>query len=293
MRLLVTGSKGQLVTALLERSAADGIDIVPLGRPQLDLAEPATIGPAIAATKPDAIISAAAYTAVDKAQSERELAFAVNATGAGAVAAAAAQLDVPVIHISTDYVFNGASPRPYRETDATAPLGIYGASKLAGEQAVAVATPNHAILRTAWVYSPFGANFLKTMLRLAAERPEINVVNDQLGNPTAALDLADAILRVAGNLLANSDPALRGVFHCAGTGEASWADFATAIMATSRSLGGPFANIHPIPTSAYPTPAPRPANSRLDCGKLRATHGVVMPTWQHSTEQTVRRLLGA
>ncbi|WP_127754111.1 dTDP-4-dehydrorhamnose reductase [Devosia sp. 1566] len=293
MRLLVTGSKGQLVTALLERGAAAGVEIIPVGRPQLDLADPTTIAPAIAAAKPDAIISAAAYTAVDKAQSERELAFAVNAIGPGAVAGAAAQLNLPVIHISTDYVFNGAAPRPCRETDLTAPLGIYGASKLAGEHAVAAATPNHAILRTAWVYSPFGANFLKTMLRLAAERPEINVVADQLGNPTAALDLADAILRVAGNLVASPDEALRGIFHCAGTGDASWADFATEIMAISEGLGGPAATIHPIPTSAYPTPAPRPANSRLDCSKLRATHGVVMPPWQQSTQHTVERLLHA
>ena len=293
MRLAVTGTKGQLVTALLERGALVGVEILPLGRPQLDLLDPASVAAAIAAAKPDIVVSAAAYTAVDKAQSEPELAHAVNATGAGAVAAAAAQLRVPVIHISTDYVFNGASPRPYRETDPTDPLGVYGASKLAGELAVAAATPNHAILRTAWVYSPFGANFLKTMLRLAGERSDISVVADQRGNPTSALDLADAILAVATNLTGSPDPALRGVFHCSGTGEASWADFAGAILATSKGLGGPTATIRPISTREYPTPAPRPANSRLDCSKLAQTHGVIMPLWEESMKRTLERLLGA
>lgn len=290
MRLAVTGLNGQVVTALLERAGER--EIVALGRPVLDLAELATIAPAIEAAKPDAIISAAAYTAVDKAEGERDLAFAINAEGAGEIARVAEKLNVPIIHLSTDYVFDGKKPTPYVEDDAVAPLGVYGASKLAGEQVVTAATANHAILRTAWVYSPFGNNFLKTMLRVGVDRDELRVVADQFGTPTSALDIADGILQVAQNLVrqpANTE--MRGIFHMTGSGEANWADFAEAIFAASAKLGGPSARVAPITTAEYPTPAPRPANSRLDCTRLARLHNVSLPDWRISTEETVARLV--
>jgi dTDP-4-dehydrorhamnose reductase len=294
MRLAVTGKTGQVSTALLERGAASGVEVVAVGRPEFDLAQSQSVADLFAAIRPDVIVSAAAYTAVDKAESEAALAQAVNGNGPGLVAEAAARLGIPVIHISTDYVFDGSKSGPYVENDATAPLGVYGTSKLAGERAVAAAGPDHAILRTAWVYSPFGNNFLKTMLRLAVDRPELRVVDDQRGNPTSALDIADAILAVARNLVERPrDNQLRGVFHLAGTGEGSWADFANEIMAASSERGGPAATVIRIGTADYPTPARRPANSRLSSAKLAETHGVVMPDWKVSTRETVARLVPA
>ncbi|MDX7950376.1 dTDP-4-dehydrorhamnose reductase [Lichenihabitans sp. Uapishka_5] len=291
MRVVVTGRDGQVVRALMERGPAGMADVVALGRPSLDLADPAGVAAVLAEAMPDVIVNAAAYTGVDKAEQEPEQAWAVNAAGAKAVAEAAASLGVPVIQISTDYVFDGSLDRPYREDDPTAPLGIYGQSKRAGEEAVAAATANHAILRTAWVYSPFGANFVKTMLRVAAGRDALGVVGDQIGCPTSALDMADAILRVARNLVERPDPALRGTFHMSGSGETSWAAFAEAIFQASRNAGGPTARVNPITTADYPTPARRPANSRLDCTKLARLHGAALPPWQDAVERCVIRLV--
>ncbi|WP_417583114.1 dTDP-4-dehydrorhamnose reductase [Pelagibacterium sp.] len=292
MKLLVTGKAGQVVTALIERGATQGVEIVAMGRPELDLANPQEGLFRIAVVKPDAIVSAAAYTSVDKAEAEADLAERINAHGPAALAQLAGELDIPIIHLSTDYVFDGSKLSPYVETDQTNPLGVYGATKLAGERAVASATDNHAILRTAWVYSPFGNNFLKTMLKLASTRPELRVVDDQHGNPTSALDIADAVIKVAGNLLARPDhQSLRGTFHLTGTGEVSWADFALEIFAQSARLGGPSANVRRISTVDYPTPAKRPANSQLDTTKLHSVHGITMPDWQSSTHNTIARLL--
>lgn len=292
MRIVVTGREGQVVRSLLERGAHAGEEVLALGRPELDLSgEPGAIVRAIEAARPDVLVSAAAYTAVDKAESEPELAFAINERGAGAVARAARLLGVPLVHLSTDYVFDGAKAAPYVEDDATGPTGVYGASKLAGERAVLAEQGNCAILRTAWVYSPFSSNFVKTMLRLAASRDEIGVVADQRGNPTSALDIADAVLVIAANLRRNDDPALRGVFHMTADGEASWADFAEAIFAEAERNGGPSARAKPIATADYPTPAQRPGNSRLDCGKLARMHNVRLPSWRPSTEGVVTRIL--
>jgi dTDP-4-dehydrorhamnose reductase len=293
MRIVITGGPdGQVLLSLAERGGAAGHDIVALGRPELDLmGDEEVIVRAVEQTEPDIVVSAAAYTAVDKAESERDLAFAINARGAGAVAKAAERLGVPVIHISTDYVFDGSNPAPYVEGDVPNPVSVYGASKLAGEEAVLEATRNSVILRTAWVYSPFNANFVKTMLRLAADRDEVGVVADQRGNPTSALDIADAILAVAANLVASEERDLRGVFHMTGQGEGSWADFAEQIFATSTSAGGPSARVRRISTADYPTPATRPANSRLDSSKLHAIHKVRLPRWHTSTEEVVRRLV--
>ncbi|WP_336975237.1 dTDP-4-dehydrorhamnose reductase [Sphingobium aromaticiconvertens] len=291
MRIAVTGQAGQVVTSLVERGAAAGHEVIAIGRPQLDLADTASVMRALEAAAPDAIVSAAAYTAVDKAESESDLAHAVNGAGAGAVAQAARALNVPLIHISTDYVFDGTLDRPYTESDPTGPTGVYGASKLAGEQAVLAAHgDNSAIVRVAWVYSPFGANFVKTMLRLAGDRDEVSVVADQVGNPTSALEIADGILRISTNLVSDGNPALRGIFHMTAQGEASWADFAEAIFAASAARGGPSASVRRIGTADYPTPATRPANSRLDCGLIAQVHGIVLPNWRKSLETVIARL---
>lgn len=290
-RILVTGREGQVIQSLIERQHFhDNFEIIALGRPNLDLSRPDEIDGLVRVVRPDVIVSAAAYTAVDKAEADEEFATAVNGIGAGALAVAAANLGVPIIHLSTDYVFDGTKAGPYNEKDPVAPIGAYGRSKLAGEFAVAKATPDHVILRTAWVYSPFGANFLKTILRLAKDRDTISVVDDQIGNPTSALDIADCVLAVANNLLERGAPELRGIFHMTGSGEASWADFAEAIFAEATAHGIPGARINRITSDQYPTPAKRPANSRLDCQHLQDCHGVRLPYWTESFATVVRRL---
>lgn len=292
MRVLVTGREGQVARSLVERGSRAGHEIVTLGRPKLDLTgHPDAIVAAIEAEHPDLLVSAAGYTAVDKAESEPELAFAVNQSGAAAVGRAARILGVPLIHLSTDYVFDGAKTSPYTEEDTPSPTGVYGASKLAGERAVLAEHADSAILRTAWVYSPFGTNFVRTMLRLAADREEIGVVADQRGNPTSALDIAEGVLTVAANLLSDNDPDLRGIFHMTADEEASWAEFAEWIFTASARKGGPSARVRRLTTADYPTAAKRPANSRLDCARLQRHHGVSLPSWRGSAQAVVGRLL--
>jgi dTDP-4-dehydrorhamnose reductase len=292
MRIVVTGLTGQVVSALIERAPAD-VELIALGRPRLDLSVRDAVLAALRTTHCDAIINAAAYTAVDKAESEPDVALRVNGEGAGYVAEIAAELNKPLLHLSTDYVFDGRLERPYREDDATGPAGAYGRSKLAGERNIARLHPNHVILRTAWVYSPFGANFVRTMLRLGQSREEVGVVADQLGNPTSALDIADALLTIAPRMVEESSPSLRGLFHMTGAGEASWADFAEAIFAEAEKHGRAPVRVKKIGTADYPTPAPRPANSRLDCGKLQKIYGVALPQWRQSLTPCVARLLSA
>ncbi|UIK19089.1 dTDP-4-dehydrorhamnose reductase [Rhizobium leguminosarum] len=291
MRIAVTGKQGQVVQSLLRRGAETGVEISAVGRPEMDLADPASIAAAFSALRPDVIVSAAAYTAVDMAESEPELAFSVNAAGAGVVAEAAARIGAPVIHISTDYVFSGDKVSAFSEEDATAPISVYGRSKLAGEKAVAAANPNHVILRTAWVYSPFGNNFLKTMLRLSETRDHLRVVADQTGCPTSALDIADAILAIASRIAADPEPSLRGIFHLTGSGEASWADFAEEIFTELSKSGGRTVGVERIPTADYPTPAKRPANSRLNGDKLARTYGIRLPEWKQSMTIVMQDLL--
>ena len=294
MRIVITGHSGQVVRSLVERAPAADVEIVTLGRPELDLAgDSDAIVNAISKVRPDVVVSAAAYTKVDKAETDRDLAFAVNEKGARAVARAAREAAVPLIHLSTDYVFDGLKPSPYVEEDDTGPTGVYGASKLAGERAVFAEHGNSVVLRTAWVYSPFGANFVKTMLRLAGGRDEVAVVDDQSGNPSNALDIADGIVTIARNLAGTSNAEHRGLFHMAGAGEASWADFAEGIFAVSKARGGPSATVRRIGTADYPTAARRPANSRLDCGKLARVHGVQLPGWHSSVEGVVSGLVRA
>lgn len=296
MRLLVTGTSGQLAQCLLERGLlergpAQGVDVIAMRRPQLDLTIPSTIAVALADARPDVVVSAAAYTAVDKAESEEALAQRVNAQGAGDIARQCERFGVPVIHLSTDYVFDGSGSAPYVETDATAPINAYGRSKLAGEVAVANACQRHVILRTSWVHSPYGANFVKTMLRLGAERSEVRVVDDQHGCPTQALDLAEAILRLAERIAARPAGAGEwGLYHAAGSGETTWCGFAREIFTIAGHRGKGAPRVTPIATADYPTPARRPANSRLDCSKLARTFGIALPDWRDGARRSVERL---
>ncbi len=289
MRILVTGRNGQVARCLSEGLA--GHQLVFAARPECDLTDFATIETVVAKVQPDAVISAAAYTAVDKAEDEPDTALRINAEAAGVLARAAARIDAPVIHLSTDYVFDGSADRPYREDDAIAPLGIYGKTKAAGEAAIRGEAPRHAILRTAWVYSPFGGNFVKTMLRLAGERDLVSVVADQIGCPTSADDIARGIGAVLSHWQGGADPGQYGTFHLAGRGETSWADFARAIFAASRQHGGPHAEVEAIASSAWPTRAPRPANSRLDCSRMERRFGFAACPWQEALIPVIRRLV--
>ncbi len=292
MRILVTGREGQVVRALVKlASSRPELVVVPVGRPDFDLTSPVSPLALFQGFRPDLIVNAAAYTAVDQAETEPDEARAANSRGAGLAAAAAASLNVSIIQISTDYVFAGDGEHPYRETDPVGPAGVYGASKLAGERAVAEANPNHAILRTAWVYAAEGKNFVRTMLRLAKSRDEVGVVADQVGNPTSAADIAEGIIKVAFNLVQRPDDhALRGTFHMTAAGETSWAGFAEAIFMEAERRGGPSAMVRPIATSDYPTPARRPANSRLDCRKLHQAHGVALPPWQDGLARCIETI---
>jgi dTDP-4-dehydrorhamnose reductase len=292
LRLAVTGKEGQVARSMLALGPEAGVDVIAVGRPELDLADPASVRAALGAVRPDAIISAAAYTAVDKAETERDLAFAVNGAGAGAVAEAAAALNIPILHLSTDYVFDGSKPGRYLESDPTGPTSAYGASKLDGERRVTAATPNHAIFRTAWVYSPYGANFLKTMLRLGETRDTLSVVADQYGCPTSAQDIAHAMIEAARRMVDDSSPSYRGVFHLTGSGEASWADFAREIFAAAEAFGRKPVKVLSITSDQYPSPVQRPANSRLSGDKLERLYGLRLPDWQVSTAKVVQALLG-
>jgi dTDP-4-dehydrorhamnose reductase len=278
----------------VECAGADGEEIVAIGRPDLDLVQGATVERAIAQLAPGVVVSAAAYTAVDKAEDAAEAALveAVNAEGPRIVAATCAKFGIPVVHISTDYVFDGRKAKPYREDDATSPLNVYGRSKLAGERNVAAACEAHIILRTSWVYSPFGNNFVKTMLRLAETKPELGVVSDQIGNPTYAPHLADAILKIARRLAGEPEPRhLVGIYNAAGRGDTSWYGFAEEVFRCSRSLGAPWTRVRPILAADYKTPTTRPANSRLDCTKLERVFGIVLPPWKEGTRDCVARLV--
>jgi len=294
MRIAVTGKTGQVARALLERAPLAGASVELIGRPALDLTHPHNVVDILSAARPDLIVSAAAYTAVDKAEDEPRLAHAINEEGPRALARAAARLGVPMLHVSTDYVFDGSKSAPWTESDRTSPLGVYGRSKRAGEEAVMAAAPESVVLRIGWVYSPFGTNFAKTVVRLASERETLRIVADQHGGPTSALDVADGILAVARNIAA--EPArrdLRGVFHLPPGGEATWATFAVAICDWLAANRGRRVTVEPIPTSDYPTRARRPASSRLDGEKLAAVHGVRLPDWRASLPAVLERLAPA
>jgi dTDP-4-dehydrorhamnose reductase len=290
MRVFVAGSSGQVALALTERAAKRGIELVSAGRPSLDLATGLGLPELVEAASPDVVINAAAYTTVDRAEAEEELAFAVNAEGARRLAEATNRLNIPFLHLSTDYVFDGAKPAAYLETDAPNPMGAYGRSKLLGESLVMAACPGALVLRTAWVYSPFGNNFVKTMLGLAKERDALRVVDDQIGCPTSAFDIADALLTLADRAPGTTEP---GVFNLVGSGETSWCGFAREIMRQAADRGARVIPVEAILTSAYPTPAKRPANSRLDGKRLRDAFGICLPDWRESLSVVMDRLVPA
>ncbi|WP_149139804.1 dTDP-4-dehydrorhamnose reductase [Gemmobacter caeruleus] len=282
MTLLIFGQTGQVARELARRAP----DARFLGRAEADLSDPAACAAAIRAQRPDAVINAAAWTAVDKAETEEEAATLVNGAAPGAMAQACADLDIPLVHISTDYVFDGAGTLPFRPSDPTAPLGAYGRSKLAGEVAVRASGARHVILRTSWVFSAHGANFVKTMLRLGADRPALRVVADQIGGPTPADAIAAACLTLADAL---REGAAGGTHHFAGAPETSWAGFARETFA----LAGLPVTVEDIPSDAYPTPARRPLNSRLDCSALAADFGIMQPDWRAALAHVITELKGA
>lgn len=288
MTILVFGRKGQLAQALLRHPWAGGEPVVAMGSAEADIRDATAVRDAVAAHQPRLIINAAAYTAVDKAEGDAETAFAVNEAGSAHIAQAAQAVDVPFIHVSTDYVFDGSGNRPWREEDATAPLGVYGASKLAGERAVSAAGGRHVILRTSWVFSADGANFVKTMLRLGADRPQLRVVADQFGRPTAASDIAAAIAYLD-PLLGRGD--VDGLLHFGGDEPTTWHGFAEAIFDRAARHGQPCPMVEAIGTADYPTPARRPANSVFDCGRFLALPGASLPSWRRSLDQVVDVLL--
>lgn len=283
MRILITGQHGQ-VSRELQRHLQGLGELIVLGRDQLDLANPDQIRQQVRAHRPDLIINAAAHTAVDQAQSEPEVAFAINATAPGVLAEEAKALGIPLIHYSTDYVFDGSKPAPYTEADTPNPLGVYGQSKLAGEQAIAAVGGEHLILRTSWVYSSHGKNFLLTMQRLLQEKPQMRIVADQIGAPTWAGSVASSTRTLIERWQAG-EPGEWGVYHLTAGGETSWFGFAQAIGEHLRQQGKACADLEPIPSSAYPTPAKRPLNSRLDCTRLQQQWHVSQPHWQDALRE--------
>lgn len=288
--IFVAGKSGQVARSLEEAAIDRGVQLQTYGRPELDIASAESIETAVVQASPSAIINAAAYTAVDQAESEEDLATRINADGAACLAAVAAKLQVPFLHISTDYVFDGGKQAEYVEDDPVGPTGAYGRSKLAGEQAVMAANPHAIILRTAWVYSPFGKNFLKTMLSLA-DREQLKVVADQQGNPTYAPALASALLDLTVSLDGNEpNEDQSGIYHMAGQGSTTWHGFANAIFEEGAKYGLQNPDVAAVTTAEYPTPAKRPANSRLDCSKLERVFGVKLPDWRDSTAECVKRL---
>jgi dTDP-4-dehydrorhamnose reductase len=281
--LLVLGAGGQIGRALIERAgaAARGVE-----EAVCDICDAASVARALSAPALSAVVNCAGYTAVDRAESERARAFAVNADGAGIVASAAAARGMPIIHLSTDYVFAGTKTGPYREDDLFAPPNVYGASKAAGDAAVAAANPAHLILRVSWVFGVHGANFVKTMLRLGRERPELRVVDDQIGGPTEARDIGDAILAMA-DACRRPGFSAWGTYHFTGAPSTSWYQFAQAIFARA---GGPAPRLISITSREYPLPAQRPLNSMLDCSRIREVFGLGQPDWRIALSRVIGEL---
>lgn len=290
MKVLLLGSHGQLGRELQRAQWREMPELLPYDLDQVDIAAPGAAAALIAHNRPDILVNAAAYTAVDKAESEPQAAFAANARGPEFLARACAMHDIPLVHVSTDYVFDGTKQRPYVENDPYAPLSIYGRSKRDGEIAVRSTLPQHLILRTSWVYSKFGNNFVKTMLRLGGERSELRVVADQTGAPTAAGDLAACIAQMAPSAAAGSGP--YGTYHVCNAGETNWYGFAEAIFADMKRRTGRSIAVTPIATADYPTPARRPASSRLDCSLLKQDFGIALRPWQRALQDVLDELHG-
>lgn len=291
MHILLLGGTGQVGTELRELSLPRGVEVTAPPRSIVDLQDPDAISKVMAARRWDAVINAAAFTSVDRAESEEASAYAVNAEAPGHFAAETARLGIPLIHISTDYVFDGRKGLPYLEADTTSPLNVYGRSKLAGEHAILAANPRHIILRTAWVFSPFRVNFVRTILRLARERERLTIVADQRGCPTAAQDIAKACIELALRCVNEPGAVRYGVYHLAGGGEATWFEFAKTIVDVTASEYSKAPQVEPIGTIDYPTPAVRPADSRLDCSAIAREFGIVLRPWRSSLVETIDRLI--
>ncbi|WP_426315630.1 dTDP-4-dehydrorhamnose reductase [Methylobacterium fujisawaense] len=292
MDILVLGGAGQVGTELQALSWPDGVRVHAPGRTDLDITDADAVAAALAARDYRAVINTAAYTAVDKAESDVVAAWRLNALAPAILAAATAARSIPLVHVSTDYVFAGTKPDGAYAPDAPIdPQSVYGASKAAGELAVRTGNPRHAVVRTAWVVSPHRGNFVKTMLRLAAERDALTVVDDQHGCPTSATDLAAALATIAQRMAGEAD-APTGTFHCVNAGDTTWCGFAEAIVAGSARRGGRLVPVKGIPTSAYPTPARRPANSRLSTDSLTAAYGIAPRAWQAALDDILDRLVG-
>jgi len=294
MRILITGKDGQLGHELVHALAPIG-EVTSLGRQELDLAHPDAIRRVLRQIRPDVIVNPAAYTAVDRAESERDLATRVNATAPGILGAEAHSLGALLIHYSTDYVFDGAQATPYRETDDANPQSVYGLTKYQGEQALAAATRRHLILRTSWVLGAHGNNFAKTMLRLASERNELRVVADQIGAPTSTALLARVTADLVVAHATSSENFAFGTYHVVAAGETHWCDYARFVVAEAQAAGKTLrANpeaIHPISAADYPTAAKRPASSRLSTEKLFRTFGWKMPPWQDAVRSVLQQIL--
>lgn len=288
--IFVAGRTGQLARALTVVANERSVPLIAIARPELDLSDPGSIERSLNTCVPRAIINAAAYTFVDKAELEPDQAFKINRDGSAQLARVAAKLRVPFIHVSTDYVFDGNKSTPYDENDRPSPIGVYGQSKYAGEIAVLNSDPSATILRTSWVYSPYGHNFVKTMLRLAETRERIQVVDDQFGAPTSARDLAEAILAITGKI--EEDPVKRfgGIYHLAAAGKTTWYGFASAIFAGWGARGGRVPIVEAITSRDYVTPARRPVNSQLDCSKAANIFGVRLRPWRQALESCLDEL---
>jgi dTDP-4-dehydrorhamnose reductase len=298
MKILLLGKNGQ-VGWELQRSLAPLGEVLALDRQSTthcgDLSQPERLAQTVREWRPDVIVNAAAHTAVDKAESEPDLARCLNATAPAALAQAAAEVGAWLVHYSTDYVFNGQGDLPWQEGDATGPLSVYGQTKLEGEQAIAASGCKHLIFRTSWVYAARGGNFAKTMLRLAAERERLTVINDQHGAPTGADLIADVTAHAIRQVMANSAPTLAGIYHLVASGETTWHGYASHVIAQARNiqpeLGLKVSDIAPVPTSAFPTPAQRPLNSRLSTHKLQQAFGLVLPPWQQGVNRMLAEIL--
>ncbi len=290
-RVLVTGQGGQLATALAVSLPAAGFEATLVGQPDFEFDRPASVEGAFAAARPEVAVNCAAWTAVDAAEDDEAGAFRANALGPALLGRLTAAAGIPLVQISTDYVYDGSKPTPYLETDALNPVSAYGRAKLAGEWAARAANPRTVVLRTAWVFSPVGKNFVKTMLAVGATRPELRVVANQVGNPTSALDLADAITTVLGRMRETGwREDYADVFHATAPDSTSWHGFAEAIFAEARAYGGPSPVVHGISTAEYPTKAVRPANSRLEVTRLDEVFGARLPGWTEGLERVVRVL---
>ena len=290
MKVLVTGREGQLVRSLVEKAGAvPGLSLMPIGRPEADLEKPGSVLSAIRNTAPDVVINAAAYTAVDEAEDEPKRAWRINAEAAGEAAEAAATLGIPIIQISTDYVFDGSSDVAYAEEAPVAPINVYGRTKLEGEGQVRTGNPDHLILRTSWVYSPFGRNFVKAIMAAAREHDVLSVVDDQRGCPTSALDLAQALLLVVERWRLGDRTGFGVTYHLAAPSPATWFELAQDVMAECRRLGLPSAEVKPVATSEWPARARRPANSALDSSRFEGDFNFRMPEWRKSLGAVVAR----